>query len=297
MAPQSAQRLTEQSVQPALPQPTRRERQREATYTEIVQVSRDLLAAGAELSLRAVAARMGMTAPALYRYVGQLPGAGRPGRLRDRQGRDRGLSGSGCDPARGRPGWRSSSAHRWRSAGGRWAAPASSPWSSPTPSPTAPACGATCSPPRRRDTSSTPCWSGSGRSTGSHTPSCRSSTPPSPRRSRSRCSRSTWRCCPTATAGLLWVFMNAWAALYGVVTLEVFGHLDPRIIESGAIFAAMVHEWMPRLGMDAEQDRLRGTPGLRARPLAPRPPRPAPACRPAPPATRRSRRRRHSPAG
>ena len=50
-------------------QPTRRERQREATYAEIVSTSRTLLAEGAELSLRAVAGRMGMTAPALYRYV------------------------------------------------------------------------------------------------------------------------------------------------------------------------------------------------------------------------------------
>ncbi len=49
---------------------TRRERQREATYDEIVRNARGLLAEGEELSLRAVAARMGMTAPALYRYVG-----------------------------------------------------------------------------------------------------------------------------------------------------------------------------------------------------------------------------------
>lgn len=49
--------------------PTRRERQRQATYEEIVDVSRQLLRAGAGLSLRAVAAEMGMTAPALYRYV------------------------------------------------------------------------------------------------------------------------------------------------------------------------------------------------------------------------------------
>ena len=48
---------------------TRRERQREATYAEIVRASRELLAEGAELSLRAVATRMGVTAPALYRYV------------------------------------------------------------------------------------------------------------------------------------------------------------------------------------------------------------------------------------
>ena len=48
---------------------SRREKQREATYDEIVRASRELLAEGAELSLRAVAAKMGMTAPALYRYV------------------------------------------------------------------------------------------------------------------------------------------------------------------------------------------------------------------------------------
>ena len=62
---------------------------------------------------------------------------------------------------------------------------------------------------------------------------------------------------PEGHRGLLWVFMQAWAALYGVVTLEVFGHMDPRIIESGAMFAAMVREWMPRLGMADEHDRLR----------------------------------------
>ncbi len=48
---------------------TRRERQRQATYDEIVEVSRRLMDKGDGLSLRAVAAEMGMTAPALYRYV------------------------------------------------------------------------------------------------------------------------------------------------------------------------------------------------------------------------------------
>ena len=48
---------------------TRRERQREATYDEIVSVAAELLDEGADLSLRAVASRMGMTPPALYRYV------------------------------------------------------------------------------------------------------------------------------------------------------------------------------------------------------------------------------------
>ena len=60
---------TDVHATPTSTTPTRRERQREATYTEIVRASRELLAEGAELSLRAVASRMGMTAPALYRYV------------------------------------------------------------------------------------------------------------------------------------------------------------------------------------------------------------------------------------
>jgi AcrR family transcriptional regulator len=52
------------------PPQSRRERQREATYAEIVATSRALLGDGEDLSLRAVASRMGMTAPALYRYYG-----------------------------------------------------------------------------------------------------------------------------------------------------------------------------------------------------------------------------------
>jgi AcrR family transcriptional regulator len=49
--------------------PTRRERQRQATFDEIVDVSRRLLRAGEDVSIRAVAQEMGLTPPALYRYV------------------------------------------------------------------------------------------------------------------------------------------------------------------------------------------------------------------------------------
>jgi len=48
---------------------TRRERQRQATHDEIVSVARRVLSQPDGLTLRAVAAEMGMTAPALYRYV------------------------------------------------------------------------------------------------------------------------------------------------------------------------------------------------------------------------------------
>jgi AcrR family transcriptional regulator len=49
--------------------PTRRERQRQATFDEIVEVSRRLLREGEDVSIRAVAQDMGLTPPALYRYV------------------------------------------------------------------------------------------------------------------------------------------------------------------------------------------------------------------------------------
>jgi len=33
-----------------------------------------------------------------------------------------------------------------------------------------------------------------------------------------------------------------------VVALEVFGHMDPRIIESGEMFVHVVREFAPKLG-------------------------------------------------
>ncbi len=58
------------SNSPQVVTPSRRERLHEATRTEIKQIARELLAAEgtAALSLRAIARRMGMTAPGLYRY-------------------------------------------------------------------------------------------------------------------------------------------------------------------------------------------------------------------------------------
>lgn len=53
-------------------EPTRRERQRAATREEILGAGRRLLVAGGptEVTLRAIARELGMTAPALYRYFG-----------------------------------------------------------------------------------------------------------------------------------------------------------------------------------------------------------------------------------
>lgn len=51
---------------------TRRERQRRATMDEIVQIARTRLSEPGGLSLRAIAQEMGMTPPALYRYVSSI---------------------------------------------------------------------------------------------------------------------------------------------------------------------------------------------------------------------------------
>jgi hypothetical protein len=41
------------------------------------------------------------------------------------------------------------------------------------------------------------------------------------------------------------------------VTLEVFGHLDPRLIDSGAVFRAMLEDQAALLGISEEMPRLR----------------------------------------
>jgi len=237
------------------PQTTRRERQREATYAEIVSVSRTLLAEGAEVSLRAVAARMGMTAPALYRYVASYQ------ELVD-------LVAFEIDKA-ATEGFRAAAAKRpdddpagqllcGSVAFRRWALDSPREFSLVFANPIA---DSACV---RRDllTSAT-----SGHFFNAllirvwekyrfpH-PALSDLDPAVAGALEEPLFPIDLSLLPDDHRGLLWVFMNAWSALYGVVTLEVFGHLDPRIIESGAMFTAMVHEWMPRLGMDDEQERL-----------------------------------------
>lgn len=62
---------------------------------------------------------------------------------------------------------------------------------------------------------------------------------------------------PEDMLGLIWLFMRSWVALYGVVTLEVYGHLDPRVIENGMMFRAMFEDQAKILGLTDELPRLR----------------------------------------
>lgn len=63
---------------------------------------------------------------------------------------------------------------------------------------------------------------------------------------------------PGQPIGLVWIFMRCWARVYGTVTLEVFGHIDESVIDSGAMFAAMMDDNGRELNLGDDFDRLRG---------------------------------------
>jgi AcrR family transcriptional regulator len=58
------------------------------------------------------------------------------------------------------------------------------------------------------------------------------------------------------TPGMVWMFERAWARLYGTVTLEVFGHVHPEFIRSGALFESTMLDVGRDLGLADEWDRL-----------------------------------------
>ena len=237
------------------PEPTRRERQREATFEEITRVSRELLADGQELSLRAVAARMGLTAPALYRYVGNYQ------ELVD-------LVAFEIDKAATEGFEKAAAAVPESDPAGRLvvATVAFRRWAHTNPREFGlvfanPVADSACV---RRDliTAATSghylhgllidVWE---KYSFPH-PALADLDPGVAEALRDPLLPVDLSRIPEENRGLLWVFVSAWAALYGVVTLEVFGHMDPRIIESGAMFTGMMREWMPRLGLADDLDRL-----------------------------------------
>ena len=56
---------------------------------------------------------------------------------------------------------------------------------------------------------------------------------------------------------LIWLLERAWAGLYGTVTLEVFGHIDPRIVERALLFRSMIEDQAVPLGLTEEIPRMR----------------------------------------
>jgi len=61
---------------------------------------------------------------------------------------------------------------------------------------------------------------------------------------------------PEELRGLVWLLERAWSRLYGTVTLEVFGHIDPRVVEQGHLFRAMVTDQAGPLGLEPDLPRL-----------------------------------------
>jgi AcrR family transcriptional regulator len=243
--------------------PTRRERQRAATYEEIVTVARALLGSPDSLSLRAVAAEMGLTAPALYRYVDSyqelLMVVARAiftdvisamTSARDRYRDD--------DPAAQI--LASTAAFR------RWAmthpgefglvfANAATAEATETVNPADP----------------------SSHGGGAHfsdfftdiflrvwdryqftLPADSDLEPGLLERLHELREDGTLPCdFPGRPLGLSWVFIRCWTRLYGTITLEVFRHMDLGVIASGALFRAMLEDNARDLGFGDDWPRLR----------------------------------------
>lgn len=235
-------------------EPTRRERQRQATLEEIVAVSRRLLTDPAGLSLRAVAQQMGITAPALYRYVASYQdlvylisddidreNAARIAAARDTQPDDDPAAQIIC----------ASIAFR------RWALSHREEFGLVFANPVTA---------KRHDHQAM-----KEEQTGhvftellfrlwlKHQfplPDLADLDPAVVQSLDDPAVPAKVEQVPEEAKALLWIFMKSWMALYGTVTLEVFGHCDPRIIESGALFRAMLESQSDILGIRGELPRL-----------------------------------------
>lgn len=62
---------------------------------------------------------------------------------------------------------------------------------------------------------------------------------------------------PEDLRGLVWILERAWSRLYGTVTLEVFQHVDPRIVAQAHLFRAMIEDQAALLDLTDELPRIR----------------------------------------
>ncbi|MDF1605307.1 TetR/AcrR family transcriptional regulator [Nocardioides sp. YIM 152315] len=238
-----------------LREPTRRERQREATYDEIVRASRELLAEGAELSLRAVAARMGVTAPALYRYVASYQELVDLVAYEIDKAATIGFRAAADElPEDDYAGRLLVSTTAFR----QWALASPREFGLVFANPVA---DAACV--RREQltlASSGHLLTGQMRALWEHTHHPIPSLEELPAAVRESVLDPVIPAevegLAPAERGLVWLYMQGWTQLYGVVALEVFGHMDPRVIESGEMFVDTLRHFVPRLGLADDWPRL-----------------------------------------
>ena len=234
---------------------TRRERQRESTYVDIVRASRELLVESPELSLRAVAAKMGMTAPALYRYVASYQ------ELVD-------LVAYEVDKAATATFAAAADALDPDDAPGRLVAASTEfrQWALANPHEFTivfanPVADTSCV---RRELLTV---SSSGHLMTDLIYDVWAQRPfPIPALDDLAASvrdslidpliPAKVERIPVESRGLVWVYMQGWTQLYGVVVLEVMGHMDPRVIESGEMYLDVVSRFAPTLGLDDDLPRL-----------------------------------------
>lgn len=235
--------------------PSRRERQREQTYVDIVEAARGLLAEGAELSLRAVATRIGLTAPALYRYVSSYQ------ELVDLVAFELDRAATEEFAARAEAYPEDDPAARLTAAcvGFRH-------WALTRPREFAlvfanPIVGVETD---RRELL-TVATSGHYMTdllyqiwqlTDHPIPSLDELEPAVREAVLEPLIPAKADHIPREQRGLLWLYMQSWSALYGVVTLESTGHCDPRIIEGAALFRATVLNRLGAHGLTDQRERL-----------------------------------------
>ncbi|MBS43591.1 MAG: hypothetical protein CMH83_10610 [Nocardioides sp.] len=234
---------------------TRREQQREATYGEIVRVSRALLDEGAELSLRAVASRMGMTAPALYRYVaGYQELVDLVAYEIDRAATDRfeaAIADVQADDAAARLVLSVTEFRMWALASPREFGLAFA----------NPVAEAGCA---RRElltlSSSGHLFTDLMREVWEQrrfdVPELADLPASVQEAIREPLIPAKVDQVPEDSLGLVWRYMQGWTRLYGVVALEVFGHCDPRLSESGDLFVDALLSFAPDMGLGDEVGRL-----------------------------------------
>ncbi len=234
---------------------SRRERQREATYDEITRASRELLAEGSELSLRAVATRMGMTAPALYRYVGSYQELVDLVAFEiDKAATERFEAAADQLPEDDYAGRLVASTvefRMWALANPRefglaFANPVADPKNVRREMLTLSCSGHLCTDQMRA------LWEHN------HFPIPTLEELPAAVREAvlDPLIPAKLEGLAIEDRGLIWLYMQGWNVLYGVVALEVFGHMDPRVIESGEMFVHVVREFAPKLGLADDIDRL-----------------------------------------
>lgn len=234
---------------------TRRERQREATLTEIVAAARELLADDAELSLRAVAARMGVTAPALYRYVTSYQDLLDLVAAEIDRATSAAINAAMAEHPAGDPAARLIVAvvefRRWALANrGEFALIFANPIAEQPSS-------------RREMITIHSCCL---QMTDLIFELWRAHAFPVPALAELPATLREVLADPLIPAdvekiplqdrGLVWIYMQGWTQLYGVLALEVMGHMDPRVIESGEMFIDVIRRFAPTLGLDDDLPRL-----------------------------------------